>query len=111
MIWEKLFNLFGIIDLNQYQKLCIVSVLNKNDCFVCKSTGSGKSLVFQGFQFVKRCMIGDVTCKYFVLVISPLISLMKDQEEKMKRIGVSLAVLSGENSYDKHTLIKVSGLL
>ena len=97
--------------MNQYQKLCIVSVLNKNDCFVCKSTGSGKSLVFQGFQFVKQCMIGDVTCKYFVLVISPLISLTKDQEEKMKRIGVSLTVLPGENSSDKDTLIKVSGLL
>ena len=88
----------------------MVSVLNKNDCFVCKSTGSGKSLVFQGFQFLKQCMIGDATCKYFVLVISPLISLMKDQEEKMKRTGVSLAVLSGENSSDKDTLIKVSGL-
>ena len=107
---EKLCNLFEITDLKQYQKQCMVSVLNKNNCFVCKSTGSGKSLVFQGLPFVKQWMFGDVTCKYFVLVIPSPISLTKDQEEKMKRIGVSVAVLSSEINSDKDTLIKISGL-
>ena len=98
LISEKLCNLFEITDLKQYQKQCMVSVLNKNNCFVCKSTGSGKSLVFQGLPFVKQWMVGDVTCKYFALVIPSLVS-------------VSVAVLSSEINSDKDTLIKISGLL
>ena len=34
-------------------KQCMVSILIKNNCFVCKSTRSGKSdaVVFEGFPF------------------------------------------------------------
>ena len=49
-ILAKLRQLFKIKDLKQYQKQCIVSILIRNDCFICKSTGSGNSF---GLMFYK----------------------------------------------------------
>lgn len=50
--------------------------------------------MFQGPPFVKQWIVCDVPCKYVVLVIALLVSLMKGQDEIMKGIGVSVAVLS-----------------
>ena len=49
-ILAKFRQLFKIKDLKQYQKQCIVSILIRNDCFICKSTGSGNSF---GLMFYK----------------------------------------------------------
>ena len=39
--------------VSKSMKQCMVSILIKNNCFVCKSTRSGKSgaVVFEGFPF------------------------------------------------------------
>ena len=43
LIQVQLCQLFKIKYLKQYRRQCMVSVLIKNDCFVCKSTGSGNT--------------------------------------------------------------------
>ena len=60
-------------------------MLANEDSLAVLPTGGGKSLCFQIPALVK-----DGTC----LVISPLIALMRDQVEQLKKRGISAAALS-----------------
>ena len=88
---------FGIESLKSYQKQSMVALSKGEDCFLCQPTGSGKWFVFQALPFfvyakaVLSCK-EDVTfqmilenCKSKVLVGSPLLSLIRDQENTLIR--------------------------
>lgn len=69
------------------QEEIITSVLEGKDTLALLPTGGGKSVCFQVPALAK-----DGLC----LVVSPLIALMKDQAENLKRKGIpSLAIYSG----------------
>lgn len=84
---------FGITELNPLQEEAITSfVINKTDVFVNLPTGFGKSLIYQALP-----LIFDVLLEapgHIVAVISPLVNLMKDQVEKLTRIGIPAVTLS-----------------
>jgi ATP-dependent DNA helicase RecQ len=70
---------FGIQQLRDGQQRVIDSVLDGRDTLAIMPTGSGKSLCY---QIPARIIEG------MSVVVSPLISLMKDQLEKLDEMGV-----------------------
>jgi ATP-dependent DNA helicase RecQ len=78
-IRRLLHSVFGIDHLRDGQQRVIDSVLDGKDTLAIMPTGSGKSLCY---QIPARILEG------MTIVVSPLISLMKDQLEKLEALGI-----------------------
>jgi ATP-dependent DNA helicase RecQ len=78
-IQRLLDTVFGIRQLRDGQQRVIDSVLDGKDTLAIMPTGSGKSLCY---QIPARILDG------MTVVVSPLISLMKDQHEKLNEMGI-----------------------
>lgn len=82
---EILKQYFGYDTFREGQDTLIGGILDGRDVFGIMPTGSGKSLCFQ----IPALMMDGIT-----LVISPLISLMKDQVTTLNQAGVHAAYLN-----------------
>ncbi|MBR9989005.1 MAG: DEAD/DEAH box helicase, partial [Gemmatimonadetes bacterium] len=71
-------DVFGYSSFRPGQAEVIAAVLEGRDCIALMPTGAGKSLTF---QIPARVLEGTV------LVLSPLISLMKDQVDALQALG------------------------
>ena len=76
---------FGYPDFRKPQKPAIEAIITGRDALVVLPTGGGKSLCYQ----VPALMRDGLT-----VVISPLISLMKDQVDALERRGVPAAFIN-----------------
>src|SRR5512134_266695 len=79
---ESLQEVFGLSYLRPGQKEVIQSVLEGRDTLAVMPTGSGKSLCYQ---------LPALNLPGTAIVVSPLISLMKDQAEKLEEVGIDTA--------------------
>ncbi|MFL6661662.1 MAG: RecQ family ATP-dependent DNA helicase, partial [Rhizobacter sp.] len=77
---QSLRETFGIIRLHDGQQQVIARVLEGGDTLAIMPTGAGKSLCYQ---------LPALHLEGTTVVVSPLISLMKDQAEKLERAGVA----------------------
>jgi len=76
---------FGFPNLRPGQDKVIHSVLDGNDTLAVMPTGAGKSLCYQ----LPALQLDGMT-----VVVSPLISLMRDQAVKLTEAGVATAVIN-----------------
>jgi ATP-dependent DNA helicase RecQ len=76
---DSLRNIFGYSEFRQHQEEIIAGLIRGEDAFVLMPTGGGKSLCYQ-IPALHRPGVG--------LVVSPLISLMKDQVDALRENGV-----------------------
>ena len=82
---DVLRDVFGYADFRPGQEKLIAAVLGGRDCIGVMPTGAGKSLTY---QIPARILPGTG------LVVSPLISLMKDQVDALERAGFRATVLN-----------------
>ncbi|MBL8027770.1 MAG: RecQ family ATP-dependent DNA helicase [Fibrobacteres bacterium] len=94
---EILHKYFGYKAFRPNQQEIIEAVLAGRDVFAIMPTGGGKSLCYQ----IPSLMLPGIT-----LVISPLISLMKDQVDAARENGISAAFLNSTSTVeDRRDLI------
>ena len=85
-------DVFGFDEFRPGQREVIDAVLAGNDCIALMPTGAGKSLTY---QLPARLLNGTV------LVISPLISLMKDQVDAVASLGFSVTAINSTLEFDE----------
>ena len=94
--YEVLYRYFGYTVFRSGQAELIDAQLSGRDVFGIMPTGGGKSLCYQ----IPALMLEGIT-----LVVSPLISLMKDQVTALKNMGVSAAYVNRSLSAEQIRLV------
>ena len=95
---ELLHQYFGHPTLRPAQIPVVEAVLNGTDVLAVMPTGSGKSLCFQ---------LPALALPGLTLVVSPLISLMKDQVDELVKRGIGAAALhSGQTADERRDILR-----
>ena len=88
---------FWLQSFREWQREIIESVLDKQDTLVFMPTGWWKSLTYQ-FPWM--------ILEWLVLVISPLISLMKDQVDKLNELWLKASLINSTvDNYEKQIIL------
>lgn len=102
---EVLHSAFGYQSFRKGQEEAINAALNGQDALVVMATGNGKSLCY---QIPALCFDG------LTLVISPLISLMKDQVDQLRANGIEADFLNSSQTLQQQQQVQnklISGQL
>ncbi|MCX9026081.1 MAG: DNA helicase RecQ [Candidatus Methanoperedens sp.] len=94
---ELLRRYFGYSEFRQLQQDIILDVLKGNDVLVLMPTGGGKSLCYQ---------YPSLLFKGLTIVVSPLISLMKNQVDSLRSNGIRAEYINSSLNYEEIIKIK-----
>src|SRR5665647_1500717 len=92
-IRDILKGVFGYETFWPLQEQVIGHLLEKKDALVVMPTGGGKSLCYQ---------IPSLIFEGLTIVVSPLISLMKDQVDQVRECGVPAVFLNSSLSIEEY---------
>jgi len=112
-----LHRVWGFSDFRPLQREAMHTVLDGRDSLTVLPTGGGKSLCFQA-----PALVADGSCheeggrasgdagprRGFALIVSPLISLMKDQVDGLRVDGIAAAYLNSSLSGDERDRVLAS---
>ena len=102
--FDFIMHIFKVEKLYDDQVKLIKAFCNGSNVFFNAPTGYGKSIVYQCLPWVFD-MLQEQTIGFSTLiVVTPLQSLMEDQCNRMKEIGISSIALYSENASDEATL-------
>jgi ATP-dependent DNA helicase RecQ len=90
---QTLRDTFGLDKLRSGQAEVMRSVLEGNNTLAIMPTGAGKSLCYQ---------LPSLHLPGTTIVVSPLISLMKDQVDKLRKTGLEAAQLNSALTTEEH---------
>src|SRR5438552_16385548 len=93
LLEDALHRVWGFSGFRPLQREAMHAILESRDSVVVLPTGGGKSLCFQA-PAVVTCRTPEASRDGVALVVSPLISLMKDQVDGLRVDGVASSYLN-----------------
>ena len=96
-IAEILGHYFGYKTFRPLQREIIERTIRGKDCLVLMPTGGGKSICYQ---------IPALSMPGTAVIVSPLISLMKDQVESLQSNGIQSATLNSSSTIEYQQMVK-----
>lgn len=92
-IKQTLKNIYGYDGFRMHQEDAILSIINGQDTFTIMPTGGGKSICYQlPAMYMRGCTI----------VVSPLLSLMKDQVDQLERLGIAATCINSSLEIEEY---------
>ncbi|WP_305302796.1 DNA helicase RecQ [Romboutsia ilealis] len=93
---DVLHKYYGYTSFRKGQENIITSIINKEDVLAIMPTGGGKSICYQ----VPALCLDGIT-----IVISPLISLMKDQVDALNTMGIKASLINSSLSNSEYSKV------